>query len=270
MPAKRAVPGRAAAAPKAARPAGLLLDIDGVITVGGRALPGALDAVRRVQELKIPLKFVTNTTRRPRREVVRNLRRLGLTVETGDVFTPAVLARNLLAREKLTPFPVIHPALAEDFTGLGASGAEAVVVGDAGPYFTYDLLNQAFRKLIHGARFFALAKNRNFLDHDHELSLDAGPFVAALEYASAKEATVLGKPSAEFFKLAVESMFCEPARVAMIGDDAEADVGGAMAAGLQGILVRTGKYRPGQEESLSKPPTLIAGDLAAAVEMLFG
>ena len=154
---------------------------------------------------------------------------------------------------------------------MAAGGGEAVVVGDAGAFFTYDLLNQAYRKIIHGAEFLALAKNRNFLDRDDELSLDAGPFVAGLEYASGKMATVLGKPAPAFFKLAVESMACRPGDVVMIGDDAEADVGGAMAAGLQGILVQTGKYRPGQETKLfpNGRPMLLQ-NLSAAVELLFG
>jgi ribonucleotide monophosphatase NagD (HAD superfamily) len=81
---------------------------------------------------------------------------------------------------------------------------------------------------------------------------------------------VLGKPAPAFFKLAVRSMACDPADVAMIGDDAEVDVGGTMAAGLQGILVRTGKYQPGQETLLSKPPTLTAKDLREVVDLLFG
>jgi ribonucleotide monophosphatase NagD (HAD superfamily) len=54
----------------------------------------------------------------------------------------------------------------------------------------------------------------------------------------------------------------------MIGDDAEADVGGAMAAGLMGVLVQTGKYRPGQERVLMRPPTFIAKDLEAAIGFL--
>jgi HAD superfamily hydrolase (TIGR01458 family) len=248
---------------------GILLDIEGVVCVADAALAGSLDAIRRIRELQIPLKFVTNTTRRPRRRIVSDLARLGLDVASEDVFTPAILARQFLARESLAPWLIVHPDLREDFLGLEALGGEAVVVGDAGASFTYDLLNRAFRKLIRGTAFIALAKNRYFLDHDCELSLNAGPFVAALEYASDRKATVLGKPAPEFFKLAVESMPCPAANVAMIGDDAEADVGGAMAAGLQGILVRTGKYRPGQESRLLEPPDYIAESLREAVDLLF-
>jgi hypothetical protein len=85
---------------------------------------------------------------------------------------------------------------------------EAVVIGDAGPFFTYDLLNQAFRKITSGATFVALAKNRNFLDRDGELNLDVGPFVEGLEYASRRAATVFGNPSPMFFRLAVEALEC--------------------------------------------------------------
>ncbi len=249
---------------------GVLIDLDGVVYVGNQALPGSLDGIRRIRELCIPCKLITNTTRRPRRRIVSDLARLGLDIVAQDLFTPAALARDFLARRNLVPLLIVHPDLREDFAGLAAAGGEAVVIGDAGAFFTYDLLNQAYRKILHGAEFLALAKNRNFLDHDNELSLDAGPFVAGLEYASGKVATVLGKPAPAFFKLAVESMACGPEDVVMIGDDAEADVGGAMAAGLQGILVQTGKYRPGQEANLAERPTHVVQNLKAAVELLFG
>jgi HAD superfamily hydrolase (TIGR01458 family) len=247
---------------------GILLDLDGVVTVGRTALPGSLEAVRLLRDSGTPLRFITNTTRRPRRRIVADLAKLGLDVDPEHVFTPAAMAREVLLRLGLTPFLVVHPDLCEEFAELPTGRAEAVVIGDAGPFFTYDLLNEAYRKILHGAEFLALAKNRNFLDHDHELSLDAGPFVTALEYASGTTALVLGKPSPTFFALAVESMGSLPSHVVMIGDDAEADIGGAMAAGLEAILVRTGKYRPGQEAQLPQRPTHVVADLLAAVTFL--
>jgi HAD superfamily hydrolase (TIGR01458 family) len=247
---------------------GMLLDLDGVVYVGRTVLPGALDAIAKIRAAQIPLKFITNTTRRPLRRIVGDLAQLGLQVEAEDVFTPAAIATDFLSRQNLKPFLVVHPDLHEDFSGLTTGGDEAVVVGDADGFFTYDLLNRAYRKLLHGAAFLALAKNRGFLDHDGDMSLDAGPFVAALEFAAQREATVLGKPSPTFFNLAAEGLHCAPENVVMIGDDAEADVGGAMAAGLMGVLVQTGKYRPGQEADLPERPTLVTENLKAAVDIL--
>jgi HAD superfamily hydrolase (TIGR01458 family) len=117
-----------------------------------------------------------------------------------------------------------------------------VLVGDLGEDFTYARLNPAFRHLMDGAELLALQKNR-YWQTDVGLSLDAGPFVAALEFASGKKASVVGKPEREFFRLALEDIGLEAGQVAMVGDDAEADVAGAKRAGLVGIQVRTGKWR---------------------------
>jgi ribonucleotide monophosphatase NagD (HAD superfamily) len=75
------------------------------------------------------------------------------------------------------------------------------------------------------------------------LALDAGPFVAAIEYATGHEALVVGKPSEAFFELVLRDMGIDAGEAAMVGDDVETDVGGAIDAGLGGLLVRTGKYR---------------------------
>lgn len=247
---------------------GLLIDIDGVVTIGGALVPGSRGALQRLADAGLPYRFITNTTRRPRRRVAADLAALGLPADVGHVYTPAALARSYCAERRLAPFLVTHPDLAEDFAGLPAKGREAVIVGDAGDYFTYAQMNAAFRKLVHGADFLALAANRAFQDRDAELSLDAGPFVAALEFASRCKANVFGKPTRAFFEAAVSGLGLPAREVAMIGDDVEADVGGAMDAGLSGILVRTGKYRSGQESTLARPPTLVADCLADVVDAL--
>jgi HAD superfamily hydrolase (TIGR01458 family) len=143
-----------------------------------------------------------------------------------------------------------------------------VIVGDAGEGFTYRSLNDAFRALADGAYFLALARNHTFRDADGELSLDAGAFVAALEYASGRDAVVLGKPSPDFFHAAVDSLGCSAQEAVMVGDDAEFDVAAAIKAGLSGILVRTGKYQAGVERTVTPAPTAVVDDLAAAVDWI--
>lgn len=247
---------------------GILLDLGGVVFVGDTPLPGAQAALARLRESGLPLRFLTNTTRRSVRRLVADLRRIGLAVAENEVLTPAQLARAYLAAHGLTPHLLVHEDLEEEFAGLPPGRREAVVVGDAADRFTYANLNAAFRKLVAGAEFVALAANRSFRDSDGELSIDSGAFVRALEYASDTDAILLGKPAEAFFRLAVEALGCRPAEAVMVGDDAEADVGGALAAGLQGVLVRTGKYRAGDEDRLATPPSHIASDLDAAVEWI--
>jgi HAD superfamily hydrolase (TIGR01458 family) len=243
----------------------VLLDLAGVVYQGEQPLPGAIEAVASLRKAGFGLRFLTNTTRMPRRALLARLNAMGITISDDELFTPAQAARAWLAAEGLTPHLLIHPALREDFAGLPRSGREAVVIGDAADAFTYAALNTVFRKLLAGAAFLALARNRSFKDEDGELSLDTGPFVAALEYATQREAVVLGKPAPEFFNAALTSMSCEAKEAVMVGDDAEADVAGALSAGIGvALLVRTGKYRPGDESSVAPAPTDTVAGLAAA------
>ncbi|MCP4380714.1 MAG: TIGR01458 family HAD-type hydrolase [Hyphomicrobiales bacterium] len=248
---------------------GALIDLAGVVYLGTRAVPGAVEAIERLRAADVPIRFVTNTTRMAKAGVLERLSAMGLGVDPPDLFTPAAAARAWLTANRRSPHLLIHPALVEDFEGLGAYPDEAIVVGDAGVGFTYDSLNAAFRALMSGAAFLALAKNRYFLDRDGVLSLDAGGFVAALEFASGQQAVILGKPAPDFYAAVVASLGRTGAETVMVGDDIEADVSGALRAGIgAALLVRTGKYQPGAEDGRRPAPTAVVDDIVAAVDWI--
>jgi len=247
---------------------GILLDLGGVVYLGDQPLPGAVEAIARLRAAGLAVRFLTNTTRKSHRRLLEKLRGMGLEVRDDELFTPALAARGLIEEQGLAPHLLVHPQVEEDFANLPEGNREALVVGDAAEGFTYEALNRAFRVLTRDAEFIALANNRSFRDVDGGLTLDAGPFVAALAFASRREPIVLGKPSPDFFHAALASMGCRPEEAAMVGDDVENDVGGAMTAGLTGILVRTGKYQPGAEGEIDPPPSHVADDLAGAVDWL--
>lgn len=230
---------------------GVLLDIAGVLVDGAEPIPGALEAVDALRREGMPFRLVTNTSRRSKRAVFEQLRTLGFDVAPSDVFTGAEAVAAHLRSHHLTPFLLVHPALEDDFADLTGGTPDAVVIGDAADRFTYDRLNAAFRLLIDGAPLLAIATNRYFKDADG-LSLDAGPFVTALEYAAQVRAEVFGKPAPAFLKAILADLGCAAAETVMIGDDVEADVNGALAAGLHAILVKTGKYRSGDEARISE------------------
>lgn len=245
---------------------GVLIDLAGVVYSGDALLPGAAEAIGRLDAAGLPYRFVTNTTSKPLAAIVDQLSNFGLSVEPAQIFTPAAAAVAWLDEHGRVPHLLVHPGLKADFAGCRTEGRKAVVVGDAGPFFTYDRLNAAFRMLIGGAPFVALATNRVFLDADGELSMDAGAFVAALEYASQVKPIVMGKPAPRFFASAAASMGLALSDAAMIGDDAEADVAGGLDAGAgMAILVRTGKYRAGDEDKTTTHPTMVVDGLGEAV-----
>jgi HAD superfamily hydrolase (TIGR01458 family) len=220
---------------------GLLIDLDGTLYVGEEPIPGCRDALLRLRPSGLLLRFVTNTTRKPRREVLRGLVNMGFEVEEAEIFTPARAAALMLRGRRC--HPLVDESLIEDLEGMvpDDESPEYVLVGDLGEGFTYARLNAAFRHLMEGTELLALQKNR-YWRQESGFSLDAGPFVAALEYASGKTAAVVGKPEKDFFRLALEDLGLDASEVAMVGDDPEADVTGARAAGLKGVQVKTGKY----------------------------
>ncbi|OCP01765.1 hydrolase [Ensifer sp. LC13] len=248
---------------------GVLLDLSGVLYDGDTVLPGAVAAISRLRDAGLPIRFLTNTTRQAKRQLLAQLQRLGFDCAAEEVFTPVAAVRAWLQRNGHQPHLLVHPALEEDFADCRAEGPVAVVLGDAAERFSYDRLNAAFRALSNGAPFLALARNRFFRHRDGGLSLDAGPFVEALEYASGVKARLFGKPAANFFLAAAASMGLEPKDVVMVGDDAESDIAGALAAGIgTALLVRTGKYRDGDEHHFQPEPTAVIDDIRAACALI--
>jgi phospholysine phosphohistidine inorganic pyrophosphate phosphatase len=243
--------------PEPTRPVAYLLDLDGTLYAGGAAVPGAPEALEGLRGRGVPFRLVTNTTSRSRAMLLERMRGYGFAVEPEEIFT-ATLAGAALARD--SGFRVVAPFLPtpalEDLSGFelvgGSSGGgpargrgvpEAVMLGDLGEGWGYEVLQEAFEYVMGGASIIALSRDRYWQRGDR-LALDAGPFVAALEYATGVDAVVAGKPSPAFYAAALASLgIAHPAQAAMVGDDLWSDVRGAQRAGLAGWLVRTGKYR---------------------------
>jgi HAD superfamily hydrolase (TIGR01458 family) len=220
---------------------GILCDIGGVLYVGDTHCPGAIEAIRKLKAA-FPIRFLTNTTQKTRKQVVAKLQGMGFDIEPSEVITALDVTKAFLLQHRSTAALLLTDAAMHFFDDLPEAPRRYVVVGDAQTNFTYERLNEAFQLLMEGGELLAAARNRYFKDHGGRLSMDAGGFVAALEYASGQEAHVIGKPSREFYHLACASMGVAPEATIMIGDDIESDVAGAQAAGLKGILVKTGKF----------------------------
>jgi len=247
---------------------GLLVDLDGTLYTNDGPVEGAREALERLHRAKIAYRYVTNATHEPRRTVAARLKALGIPAEEGHIVTPATAVAEKLRREGVGCYPLLVEALLEDLEGVPVTDVSpgCVLVGNLGEGFTYERLDAAFRHLMAGADLIALSRNRYWQRAGGGLSLDAGPFVAALEYASGKGAIGVGKPERAFFELALEDLGLPSREVAMIGDDPELDVGGAQAAGLRSILVETGRYRPGAK--LPFRPDLVLESVAQLPEAL--
>jgi HAD superfamily hydrolase (TIGR01458 family) len=249
----------------------LLVDLDGVLYVEEHPIPGAREAIDGLREHGLVLRFVTNTTAHSRDRTLDKLARLGFAVDDLELITPAALAvRHCRDRGRQRVALIMNEEVKRDFAELDETtdGADAVIIGDLGPAFGYDVLNHAFRQVMNGAELIALQKNRYWKRADG-LSLDVGPFVAAIEYATGRDAYVVGKPAKGFFDEVLASVGVDACAAAMVGDDIESDIGGALHAGLAAILVRTGKYREDRARESGLEPTRVV-DSIADVPVLLG
>ncbi len=239
---------------------GILFDLDGVLYIGSEAIDGAVEAVNRIRNSHLKCRFVTNTSTLSLGSLASNINALGFDIPGREIISAPQAALRYLQRQEN---PVCRLLLADDvkkdFAGLAQSDTEAqfIVIGDIGNAWSYSMLNEVFNCLTHGAKLIAIHKNR-FWQTEHGLQMDIGGFVHGLEYASGTEAMIIGKPSADFFNIALDEMQLSASEVTMIGDDIDSDIGGAQQAGLKGILVRTGKYRQSYADaSAVKPDALI-------------
>nr|XP_003218634.2 PREDICTED: phospholysine phosphohistidine inorganic pyrophosphate phosphatase isoform X1 [Anolis carolinensis]XP_008104945.1 PREDICTED: phospholysine phosphohistidine inorganic pyrophosphate phosphatase isoform X1 [Anolis carolinensis]XP_008104946.1 PREDICTED: phospholysine phosphohistidine inorganic pyrophosphate phosphatase isoform X1 [Anolis carolinensis]XP_016847707.1 PREDICTED: phospholysine phosphohistidine inorganic pyrophosphate phosphatase isoform X1 [Anolis carolinensis] len=254
---------------------GLLLDVSGVLydsggeEGGGVPIPGSIEAVKKIKASGLKLRFCTNETQATREKFVEKLQRLGFDIVVNEVTAPAPAACRILKERQLRPHLLVHDDVLPEFEGIDKSSPNCVVVGDAADNFSYKNLNDAFRVLIglENPVLLSLGKGRYYKETDG-LKLDVGVYMKALEYACDIQAEVVGKPAKMFFQSALTEMGIEPHQAIMIGDDIVHDVGGAQQCGMKALQVRTGKYRPCDEQHPEVTADGYVNNLAEAVDVI--
>ena len=244
-----------------------------MLHVSGEPITGGADAVARLRATGHRLRLVTNNTTRARAQLASELRDLGIELKDEELQTTPTAAARALAGKRVLALTMA--AIVGDLEGVELVGedAEAVLLGGADEtdetarVFSYVNLARAFHELEAGAELYCLHRNRWWQTKNGPL-LDAGVFVAGLEYAAGTEATVLGKPSSTYFEAALEALDADPERAWMIGDDIESDIGGAQRLGMHTVLVRTGKFRPDVVEESRIRPDGIVSSIAFVPEWL--
>ena len=245
-------------------PDALILDMDGVLYVGDTVIPGALATLSWLREQQIPFRFITNTTTRTPDELIEKLHRLGLEAAPEEIFTALSATRRYLAeRGNPSLFLLVREQVKRMFSDFREDDVnpDYVVIGDIGAAWDYDVLNRVFNMIMEGSGLICTHRNK-FWQTEEGLRMDIGAFVAALEYVTDKKAIVIGKPASTFFQMALSSLDADAPKTAIVGDDIESDVGGGQAAGLQGILVRTGKFRETSLQRSSVRPDHIINSIA--------
>ena len=258
---------------------GWLFDVDGVLHVGLRPVPGAAELLGELTQRKIPFRLLTNTTTASRATLATRLRAMGLPVSEHLLITAPMETATYIHRR----FPGVACYLlakgdaVDDFHAAGvpivgpdgAPDAGVVVIGGAEDELTYARLNHAYRLLLNGAKLVAMHRNTAWRTAEG-MSLDSGPFVTALAAAAGVRATVIGKPAAALFRQAIRDIQLPVAELAMVGDDAVNDLAPARRLGMAGVLVRTGKPIGPDEEARADVVIDSVADLAPLIRASAG
>jgi len=247
---------------------GILCDLNGTIHIGTKEIEGSIGALAKLRETGIRIHFLSNTTKESKTSLLNKLKAIGFPIESNEITTALTVSKQFCLDRGLRPLTFLSDSALQDFEEVDQTNPNCVLCGLAPSEYYYQRMNEAFRLLSNGGTLIAANKAKYYAASDGENSLGAGSFVAALEYSSGVESIIVGKPSANFFQEGLRKLGCPLDETLMIGDAYYDDVGSAMELGMRGILVKTGKYREGDENKLEHPVTQVCQNFANAAQWI--
>lgn len=251
-----------------------LLDIDGVLVRGGKALPGAAEALERLRKLG-PVLLLTNNSTKSREGTAARLLEAGISATPEETLPSSYVAAQYLWRNfgAVRYWFIGEEGIRAEMDAAGhilvsPEEAEWIVAG-MDRTLTYEKLAQALRALLRGARFLATNEDPTFPTPDG-LVPGAGAVVGALRGMGFPPEIVVGKPSPIAFRVALDLLGFPAEKVLMIGDRLDTDIVGAKALGMDTALVLSGVTTPADLARAKTKPTYIAQDLATLVREFLG
>ena len=240
----------------------LVIDIDGVLYEGNRALPGAAELISEINEHGTPHIFLSNNSTFPYQYHVEMLSRLGAQVGRDSILTAALVTARVLALESepgTCCYVIGEQGLIEALQQAGFRvtqtdyiNARYVVIG-MDRQLTYEKLKGAALAIRNGSQFICSNPDPNYPDGENLLPA-SGALQAALEASTGVRARVTGKPALPGFEMALEKLGSLPQQTAMLGDQPEIDMIGAAQAGMLRFLVLsslTEEHSANQEQTRS-------------------
>jgi glycerol-1-phosphatase len=251
-----------------------LLDLDGVVYLGGAAVPGAPEALAEARRRGMRLAFVTNNASRSPSAIAAQLNGLGVPATSAEIVTSAQAAAHLIADRLPAGSPVLvvggiglRIALRERGLRPVSTAAEhpAAVVQGFGPEVGYPILAEAGLAVRAGAWYVASNVDTT-LPTARGIQPGNGSLVQVIVTATGRKPVVAGKPEPPLHSEAVERSGAR--RPLVVGDRLDTDIEGAVRVGADSMLVFTGVTRPA-DAVLAPPhrrPTYLAHDLAGLLE----
>ncbi|MGE5807142.1 MAG: HAD hydrolase-like protein [Ignavibacteria bacterium] len=232
----------------------VLIDFDGVLKIGDKPAPDAAEFLKFLDYSKVPALILSNSSLKTGREITEFIKTNSAETNISAI-TTVDAAYDFVKKNYKRVSVYCIDSVKEVFHDLiNNQHPQAVIIGDLGNRWNYQVMNEIFLKVFNGSDLIAMHKNKFWKPDGKNLSLDAGAFVSAIEYSASKEALLIGKPSKVYFKTALEKLGVnEGEEFFMIGDDIENDIYPVCEIGGKGILVYTGKAKFPLESKFKKP-----------------
>ena len=249
---------------------GFLFDLDGVFCIGNEVLPGAIETLDYLNSKNIPYIFVTNTTTKSIDSLFQKLIKLKFPIGEEHIIS-ASYAGVLKLRELNSPTCelILQEDSKKDYDEfiINNINPEYIVIGDLDKEWSFQVVNDIFNKVINGSKILALHKGKYFKT-TNGMQIDSGAFIKGIEYASSTEAVVVGKPTEDFFNIAINQINISRENLMMVGDDIINDIQGAQSSGIKSTLVKTGKYRDDLIKKSNINPDFIIGSISEIIKFL--
>ena len=242
---------------------GFLFDLDGVFYISDNIIDGAIETLNYLKNNGISYRFVTNTTTKSRSDLFKKLNNLGLPILEKEIIS-ACYAGVLKLRKLDSPKVrlILQNSAKSEFKEFKIDNInpEIIVIGDLDKSWDFEIINSIFNQVMNGAKILALHKGK-FFKTSAGLQIDSGAFIKGIEYATSTKSIIVGKPTSNFFKMAINDLKVNKENVAMVGDDLINDILGAQQNGVYTILTKTGKFHQPTFEKSNVSPDLVISSI---------
>lgn len=222
----------------------IIFDLNGTLYEKGIVIEGVSDTLKRLRSKGFKFNFITNTDGRKIEDVYSKLPKMGLDISIDELFTPVSAAKLFIEQNKdKTFYLLVHDEVKEDLchANINEKNPDYIIIGDFRDKMSYDEINKVFKMIKGGSQILALSKTLSYIGVDGH-NINTGAFVKMFEAACNKEAVLMGKPSLDYFNLALDRTESIPENTLIIGDDITTDILGAKKLNAIGVLVKTGCF----------------------------
>lgn len=247
----------------------LLIDFDGVLRIGDRPANYLKEFTEYLLNTGIPACIISNSTLSHSKSILDFFKDNSIVCKM-----PVITAADATALYVKQRYKKVAVYCADSIKGLfddvlNYKSPKAVVIGDIGKKWNYDIMNEIFKFVYSGADLIAMHKNKFWKTPDEGLLIDAGAFISGIEYATGKKAILIGKPSPLYFQSGLGILgYNTKQNFIMLGDDLETDIKGANDLGAKTILIYTGKTNYPLSKKLEVKPDYEAQNLKEVISIL--